>query len=124
MTKKNQDDADSVLKSVVEAMQDKKAKNIISLDLSKIQNAVSNYFIICSAASKTQVDAIFDNVVETVKKNCDINPSHREGVSNAEWILIDYFDVIVHIFVEEIRDFYKLEELWADASSKAYKSDS
>jgi len=124
MTKKNQDDADSVLKSVVEAMQDKKAKKIISLDLSKIQNAVSHYFVICSAASKTQVDAIFDNVVETVKMNCGINPSHREGVSNAEWILIDYFDVIVHIFVEEIRDFYKLEELWADASSKAYKSDS
>ena len=123
MAKVFRDDADNVLKNVVKAMQDKKAKNIVSLDLDKIPNALSHYFVICSASSKTQVDAIHDNVMEFVKKNCGINPSHREGVDNSEWILIDYFDVVVHIFLDEIRDFYKLEALWADAPKTEFKSD-
>ncbi len=123
MAKVFRDDADNVLKNVVKAMQDKKAKNIVSLDLDKIPNAVSHYFVICSASSKTQVDAIHDNVMEFVKKSCGINPSHREGVDNSEWILIDYFDVVVHIFLDEIRDFYKLEALWADAPKTEFKSD-
>ncbi len=123
MAKVFRDDAENVLKNVVLAMQDKKAKNIVSLNLDKIPNAVSHYFVICSASSKTQVDAIHDNVMEFVKKNCGINPLHREGETNAEWILLDYFDVVVHIFLEEIRDFYKLEALWADAPKTEFKSD-
>ena len=123
MAKVLRDDVELVLKSVVDAMQDKKAKNIVSLDLDKIPNAVTHHFVICNAASKIQVDAIHDNVVEFVKKNCGINPSHREGVANSEWILIDYFDVVVHIFLDEVRDFYKLEALWADAPKTNYKSD-
>ncbi len=123
MGKNIRDEADIVLENVVKAMQDKKAKNIVSLDLNSIPNAVTHYFVICNAPSKTQVDAIYENVVELVKKNCGINPVNREGVSNSEWILLDYFDVVVHIFQNDTRAFYKLEDLWADAPRKEYKSD-
>ena len=121
--KAGKDDAKNILKQVVAAMQDKKAKNIISLDLRNIVDSVSQYFVLCDAQSSTQVDAIYDNVLEIVQKNCYINPSHREGYENSEWILIDYFDVVVHVFREDIRNFYKLEELWGDAVLKRYESD-
>ncbi|MAE07495.1 MAG: ribosome silencing factor [Bacteroidetes bacterium] len=121
--KAGKDDAKNILKQVVAAMQDKKAKNIISLDLRNIVDSVSQYFVLCDAQSSTQVDAIYDNVLEIVQKNCYIKPSHREGYENSEWILIDYFDVVVHVFREDIRNFYKLEELWGDAVLKRYESD-
>ena len=117
------DDAISILKQVVTAMQDKKAKSIVSLDLRKITDSVSQYFVICQAPSATQVDAIYNNVLEQVQKNCELKPFHREGYENSEWILIDYFDVVVHIFRDDIRSFYKLEELWADAVLEEYESD-
>jgi len=104
-------------------MQDKKAKKIISLDLSKINNSITNYFVICHAPSKIQVEAINDNVLEFVRKKCEIKPFNKEGLENAEWILIDYFDVVIHIFLEDIRSFYHLEDLWADAVIKEYESD-
>lgn len=118
-----QDGTEYVLKQVVAAMQEKKAKNIVSLRLSKIPNAVADYFVICHANSKTQVEAIYDAVVEQVKKKCGVNPFHREGYENSEWILIDYFDVVIHIFQERMRNFYQLEDLWADAKLKNYESD-
>ena len=121
--KAGKDDAKNILKQVVAAMQDKKAKNIISLDLRNIVDSVSQYFVLCDAQSSTQVDAIYDNVLEIVQKNCYIKPSHREGYENSEWILIAYFDVVVHVFREDIRNFYKLEELWGDAVLKRYESD-
>ncbi len=117
------DNAKNILKQVVIAMQDKKAKNIISLDLCNVKDAVTQYFIICQAPSTTQVDAIYKNIVEEVQDNCDLKPYHREGYMNSEWILIDYFDVVVHVFRDDIRAYYKLEELWADAVLKSYKSD-
>ena len=123
MTKIIHDSADTILKNVVKAMQDKKAKNIVSLDLSNISNSVTGYFVICDAPSNIQVNAIYENVVEIVKKNCGIRPYHVEGVTNSEWILLDYFDLVVHIFDDKTRAFYKLEELWADAPKTVYKSD-
>jgi len=117
------DDATSILNQVVAAMQGKKAKDIVSLDLSDIPNAVTQYFAICHGTSKTQVEAIYDNILEKVTKNCGLHPYHREGYENSEWILIDYFDVVVHVFLEETRSFYSLESLWADAKQTAYKSD-
>ena len=117
------DDADSILGQVVAAMQDKKAKQIVSLDLSGIPNTVTKYFVICHAPSKIQVDAIFDNVVDVVREQCGTKPFNREGHENSEWILIDYVDVVVHVFLEDIRTFYHLEDLWADAKEKTYKSD-
>ena len=124
MVKKNvKDGTDFVLKQVVAAMQEKKAKNIVSLRLNKIPNAVAEYFVISHASSKTQVGAIYDSVVENVKKECGINPYHREGYENSEWILIDYFDVVVHIFQQDTRGFYQIEDLWADAKMQKYESD-
>lgn len=120
--KKIDDDAETILNNVVLAMQEKKAKNIISLDLNKIPDSVTKYFVICDGTSKTQVSAIFDSVIDVVKNNCNITPFHKEGYENAEWILIDYFDIVVHIFLEDIRSFYKLEELWADAQHNRYES--
>lgn len=112
-----------VLEQVVNGMQDKKARNIVSLNLSKIPNAVAQYFVICHAPSKTQVDAIYDGVVESVQKQTGVKPFNREGYENSEWILIDYVDVVVHIFLEDIRTFYHLEDLWADAKITKHESD-
>jgi len=112
-----------ILLQAVAAMQKKKAKNIVSLNLTGIQDAVTDYFLVSHAASKTQVNAIYDYVVETVIKNCEERPYHHEGYKNSEWILIDYVDVVVHIFLEETRSFYNIESLWADAKEKHYESD-
>lgn len=115
------DDTLHLLTCVVNAMQEKKGENIISLDLNNIQDSVSGYFIICHGASTTQVNAIYDNILKQVFKNCDTLPFHKEGHENSEWILIDYFDIVVHIFRKDIREFYKLEDLWADAVTTNYK---
>ena len=117
------DEADLIVEEVITAMQDKKAKSIISMNLSNIPNAVTKYFVICHAPSKTQVGAISDNVVDKVREKCDAKPFNREGHENSEWILIDYVDVVAHIFLEDVRTFYHLEDLWADAEIKKHKSD-
>ena len=117
------DDTKVVLKEVVTSMQDKKARAIVSLDLSRLPNAVSKYFVICHAPSKTQVDAIYQNIVHKVREKCGVKPFNKEGYENSEWILIDYVDVVAHIFLEDIRTFYHLEDLWADAKVTDYKSE-
>lgn len=117
------DGSAQIVKTVVEAMQEKKAKHIVSLDLSHISNAVTRFFVICHAPSKTQVDAIYDYVVELVREKCDTKPFNREGYEYSEWILIDYVDVVVHVFQEEIRSFYHLEDLWGDAKLTTHESD-
>lgn len=122
MTKKNvKSETKHILDEVVLAMQDKKAKNIISMNLSRVRNATTQYFVICDAPSTTQVDAIYKNIEDQVRENCGIKPFHKEGYTNSEWILIDYFDIVVHIFLEGTRKFYKLEELWADGVLKQYE---
>lgn len=118
------DDTDFVVEQVIAAMQDKKAKSIVSLNLTKIPNAVTKYFIICHAPSKIQVDAIYNNVIDVVRDQCGVKPFNREGQENSEWILIDYVDVVVHVFLEDVRTFYHLEDLWADAEIKNHESDS
>jgi len=117
------DDTIQIVEQVVAGMQDKKAKRIVSLDLSEIPNAVTRFFVICHAPSKTQVDAIYDSILEFVRKHCGVKPFNREGYENSEWILIDYVDVVVHIFLEDIRSFYHLEDLWADTKLETYASD-
>ncbi len=117
------DDTLQIVEQVVAGMQDKKAKHIISLDLSEIPNAVTRFFVICHAPSKTQVNAIYDSILEFVRKQCGVKPFNREGYENSEWILIDYVDVVVHIFLEDIRSFYHLEDLWADTKLETYTSD-
>jgi ribosome-associated protein len=109
------DNAEEIVAATIEAMESVKGKEIVTLDLREITTAVTDYFVICHAASKTQVDAIADKVEELVLEKTQVKPYHVEGRENTEWILIDFVDVVVHIFLESKRSFYKLEELWADA---------
>jgi len=102
-------------------MQEKKAEHIVSINLKNITNSVADYFIICQCESKTQANAIADSVEEQVYKKTGESPSHKEGRENAEWILLDYFNVVVHIFLREQREFYGLEKLWGDAEIKQIK---
>ncbi len=104
-----------ILKLILKAIQEKKGENIVSLDLRKIPEAVSDYFIVCEASSTTQVRAIADFVEETVKKELGENPYRHEGYSVLQWVLIDYVNIVVHIMQPETRKFYKLEEMWSDA---------
>ncbi|NOY49330.1 MAG: ribosome silencing factor [Chlorobi bacterium] len=122
MVKKTVDKETKILlQTLISAMQEKKAKNLISIDISGIENSVTNYFVICSGTSTTQVDSIYDNILKCVSEELEVKPFHREGYENSEWILIDYFDIVVHIFLEDIRNFYKLEDLWADGVIKIYE---
>lgn len=100
---------------VAKGMLDKKASDVVILDLRDIKHAVADYFVICSGTSDTQIDAISDSVEAEVHKHTKQNPWKREGKNNKEWILIDYVDVVAHVFNKEKREFYALEELWADA---------
>lgn len=101
---------------IVEGMREKKARNITLMDLQKIENSFCNYFVICEADSKPQLQAITESVEEFTQKKVSVKPHHVEGIQNAEWILLDYLTVVVHIFRSDIRAFYNIEELWADAN--------
>jgi len=103
-------------KSVIKAIQEKKGGNIISLDLRKIPEAVADFFVICQATSSTQVKAIADFVEEKVRQDCGELPYKHEGHGALQWVLVDYVNIVVHIMQPDIRTFYKLEELWSDAS--------
>ena len=102
---------------VVNGMLEKKAENVVVLDMKNVKNAIADFFVICSGNSDTQVDAIADSVEEMVYKSSKQNPWHKEGKENKEWILLDFVDVVVHVFKKDRRDFYALEELWGDADS-------
>lgn len=109
--------ADPIVRSIVHGMQERKAHDIVVLDLRTVHHAMADYFIICHGTSTTQVEAIARSVEETVERELGESPSHLEGVANAQWILMDYFSVVVHIFEEGARRYYALEELWADAEA-------
>ncbi len=100
--------------AVVEGIQEKKGVNITVLDLTSIENTISDYFVICDGDSNVHVDTIADSVDEYVRKTVRDKPLHVEGRDNAEWILIDYMNVVVHLFQRKVREFYNLEGLWAD----------
>jgi len=100
---------------VVDGMIEKKALDVVVLDLREIKHAIADFFIICTGNSDTQIDAISDSVEEQIHKRSRQNPWRKEGKENKEWILLDYVDVIAHIFNNEKREFFGLEELWGDA---------
>jgi len=104
-----------LLDSIIDGLEERKAKNITILDLSNIKNRSFDFFVIADAESSTHVDSIASSVEETVKKQLNERPFHTEGWENAEWILLDYVDIMVHVFQQQTRDFYRLEDLWADA---------
>jgi ribosome-associated protein len=109
-----------IFKTIIQAIQEKKAQNIISLDLRKIPEAVADFFIICDAGSTTQVKAVADSVEEEVRKNCEEFPYKHEGRTSMQWVLIDYVNVVVHVMLPESRRFYKLEDMWSDAPQENY----
>ena len=106
---------------VIKGMQDLKAENIISIDLREIENAVCEYFIVCTGTSSTHVSALGGSVEREVRDTLQDRPWHKEGFGNSEWILLDYANIVVHIFQEEARGFYNLEGLWADAKISEIK---
>ena len=111
MAKKN-----LLLKNIIEGILEKKGREIINIDLTRIKSTICDHFIICHADSNIQVNAIADSVEKRIKENLNILVGHREGLENAMWVLLDYYDIVVHIFQRETREYYKLEELWGDAS--------
>ena len=109
-----------LIDTIVEAIQDKKGKNVVSLDLSGFDGAITSAFVICHADSTTQVASIAAGVEEKVEQVLGEKVWRVEGLNNSVWVAMDYGDVMVHIFQTELRDFYKLEELWADAPATSY----
>ena len=106
--------------NIITALQDKKAQDIVELDLSEVKMSLFDRFIICTATSNIHAEALCDNVLSTIKQNLNTLPKHTEGMANSQWILIDYFDVLVHIFLKENREFYNIESLWVDAQRIEY----
>lgn len=109
-----------IYKTIIKAIQDKKGEGIITLDLRKIPEAVADFFVICEAGNTTQLKAIADNIDVEVKKLCDELPYRREGQQAMQWLLIDYVNIVVHVFLSATRKFYRLEEMWSDAPLTEY----
>jgi len=107
-----------LLENIIEGILDKKGREIVDLDLTKVKNSICDHFVICHANSNTQVNAIADSIEKKVIENLNQKVLHREGMENATWVLLDYCDIIVHVFQEETRNYYRLEELWGDAHIK------
>ena len=110
--------SDVLVKIIIESIKQHKGKEVVSLDLREIETAVCDFFIICHGTSNTHIASITENVRKDISKQMREKPWHTEGEANKEWILMDYFNVVVHIFNKEKRNFYKLENLWADANIK------
>lgn len=105
----------TLVQKITEGIQEKKGKNIVVADLTSIGDTICRYFVICQGNSPSQISAIVDSVKEYVRKETDIKPYAIDGLRNAQWVAMDYSDVMVHVFLPEVRDFYNLEHLWADA---------
>ena len=110
-----------LLENIINAIQDVKGQEIISLDLRKLDTAISKYFVICTGNSNTQVKAIEGSIKKSISKNLEEKPFNVEGSNVGEWILMDYSDIIVHIFQEKTRNFYNIEDFWGDAKFITYK---
>jgi ribosome-associated protein len=117
MKKTSKASSEELCNSIIFGMQEKKGLDIVKLDLRSIPNSITDFFIICSANSEPQVDAISQSVDEQVSKKFQENPWHKEGIQNKEWILLDYVNVVVHVFKKDRREFYDIESLWGDAIS-------
>ena len=114
MTQRNSN-ADQLITTIISGIEDVKGKEIILLDLREIENTVCDYFIICEGTSNTQVNAIVSSIQKQVSKTTKDKPWHIEGTDNAEWILMDYVNVVVRVFQKHIREYYDIESLWGDA---------
>ena len=113
--------SNSELKVIADAMLEKKGQNVVSLDLKPIGTAISDYFIVCNADSTTNVVAIADNIEERMIEKCKRKVTRMQGRENAFWVILDYGDIVAHVFQTPYRAFYRLEDLWADAERNAYE---
>ncbi len=109
--------------NIIEGIQDKNGKEIILLELKNVENSICDFFIICHGTSTTHVDAISESVEKKTKEKLKEKPYRKEGQKNLTWVLMDYEDVVVHIFQEEYRRFYNLEDLWADAKVNKFEDE-
>ena len=106
---------------IIEAIQDIKGEELVTLDLRALDDTVTDYYMVCHGTSNTQVNAIADSVFKKVKDELGILPKAQEGKIAANWVILDYFDVVVHVFYKEAREYYQLEDLWSDAVRKEHK---
>ena len=113
----NNDNASSLIDQIIKGIENVKGEEIQIMDLNNIENTPCKYFIICSGNSNTQVMAIVNSIIKKVSKKIQEKPLHTEGLEAAEWVLIDYINVVVHVFQRKTREFYNIEELWGDAKS-------
>ncbi len=111
----NIDESSLLIEAVLEGVFEKQGENVVKMDMRKLEKSVCDYFIICHAQSNTQVDSIAESVLIKAKTDAEERPFHKEGMDNCLWVLLDYGNVIVHVFTEEYRKLYNLEGLWADA---------
>jgi len=112
---------EQLLDKIIKGIQDKKGRELVTLKISEIENSICDYFVICHGTSNTHVDAIADSVERNVKESLNEKPYSKEGMDNLTWVLMDYASIIIHIFQKEYRDFYNLEDLWADAPIEKYQ---
>ena len=119
--RKRSDGVEVLLKNIVKGIFEKKGHNVLKIDLRKLESRITDYFVICHGTSTTQVDSICDSVEDSVRLGTGEKPMHVEGLENCFWVLLDYGNVVVHIFLEEHRNFYDLESLWADANIETLK---
>ena len=110
-----QENVELLLQKVIEGIREKKGKGILIADLTAIEDCICRYFVICEGNSPNQVSAIASSVKDLLKKNAYIKPFSVDGTGNAQWVAMDYGDVVIHIFLPEIREYYQLENLWSDA---------
>lgn len=122
MAKRKKEATETLHSCIIDAILDKKGNGVVSLDLSKLPNAVCKNFIICHADSANQVSAIAENIEEKVENELDEKVWQKGGYENGIWVVLDYVDVVVHVFQTEWREFYRLEELWADAKRTNYNT--
>ena len=107
---------------IVDCIQDIKGQNIVKLDLRELEHAPTDFFIICDGESSTQINAIANNIRKRVKDETGLYASQLEGAESSKWVLVDYFDIVVHVFYPETREFYELEDLWSDALITEYQN--
>ncbi|MBN2681209.1 MAG: ribosome silencing factor [Bacteroidales bacterium] len=116
------DNTEKLVKTIIEGILEKKGRDVVKINLSKLENMICKYFVICHADSTVQVNAIADAVEEFTKNNLKQRVWKKEGHENSQWILLDYSSIVVHIFQTEYRNFYNLEGLWGDAEIKRIES--
>jgi len=119
---KKESNADQLITTILSGIEDVKGKDINILDLRDIENTICDYFIICEGTSNTQVNAIVNSIQKKVSKELKDKPWHIEGEDNAEWVLMDYVNIVVHVFQKHIRQYYDIESLWGDAKTTIIES--